>query len=172
MISTRLITDEYINRLTEANDYAGAAKLLLKRQLKDWQQLTDGYNILNRVKTKTINFDSFRMELQFNPGRMKSTSAKVDNEEIINRECFLCEENLPQEQKGILLLDDYFILCNPFPIFPEHFTLAATEHHLQEITTSFNDLILISKILSKYYTVRSEERRVGKECRSRWSPYH
>src|ERR1035437_7410136 len=24
----------------------------------------------------------------------------------------------------------------------------------------------------KYMTVRSEERRVGKECRSRWSPYH
>ena len=22
------------------------------------------------------------------------------------------------------------------------------------------------------YIVRSEERRVGKECRSRWSPYH
>src|ERR1043166_10331235 len=24
----------------------------------------------------------------------------------------------------------------------------------------------------KLYSVRSEERRVGKECRSRWSPYH
>ena len=23
-----------------------------------------------------------------------------------------------------------------------------------------------------YFDVRSEERRVGKECRSRWSPYH
>ena len=23
-----------------------------------------------------------------------------------------------------------------------------------------------------FYTTRSEERRVGKECRSRWSPYH
>ena len=23
-----------------------------------------------------------------------------------------------------------------------------------------------------YLTTRSEERRVGKECRSRWSPYH
>ena len=23
-----------------------------------------------------------------------------------------------------------------------------------------------------HYTARSEERRVGKECRSRWSPYH
>ena len=25
---------------------------------------------------------------------------------------------------------------------------------------------------STIYTTRSEERRVGKECRSRWSPYH
>ena len=25
---------------------------------------------------------------------------------------------------------------------------------------------------NRYQTVRSEERRVGKECRSRWSPYH
>ena len=25
---------------------------------------------------------------------------------------------------------------------------------------------------SASYTTRSEERRVGKECRSRWSPYH
>ena len=25
---------------------------------------------------------------------------------------------------------------------------------------------------SRKYVVRSEERRVGKECRSRWSPYH
>ena len=25
---------------------------------------------------------------------------------------------------------------------------------------------------SKQYLCRSEERRVGKECRSRWSPYH
>ena len=26
--------------------------------------------------------------------------------------------------------------------------------------------------LSAAVTLRSEERRVGKECRSRWSPYH
>ena len=26
--------------------------------------------------------------------------------------------------------------------------------------------------LDSYYRTRSEERRVGKECRSRWSPYH
>ena len=28
------------------------------------------------------------------------------------------------------------------------------------------------RILKKRKTTRSEERRVGKECRSRWSPYH
>ena len=26
--------------------------------------------------------------------------------------------------------------------------------------------------LAKDFSDRSEERRVGKECRSRWSPYH
>ena len=30
---------------------------------------------------------------------------------------------------------------------------------------------LLDKISSFDY-IRSEERRVGKECRSRWSPYH
>src|SRR3712207_9486074 len=28
------------------------------------------------------------------------------------------------------------------------------------------------EIFTKVYFPRSEERRVGKECRSRWSPYH
>ena len=31
----------------------------------------------------------------------------------------------------------------------------------------------LSKIKTKLaFNLRSEERRVGKECRSRWSPYH
>ena len=28
------------------------------------------------------------------------------------------------------------------------------------------------KLTRRYNLTRSEERRVGKECRSRWSPYH
>ena len=30
----------------------------------------------------------------------------------------------------------------------------------------------IERIVEKLGVHRSEERRVGKECRSRWSPYH
>src|SRR3712207_9067735 len=36
----------------------------------------------------------------------------------------------------------------------------------------FNSLQTISKVIARKGTTRSEERRVGKECRSRWSPYH
>src|SRR3712207_724930 len=31
---------------------------------------------------------------------------------------------------------------------------------------------LLEQISQQYNALRSEERRVGKECRSRWSPYH
>ena len=33
-------------------------------------------------------------------------------------------------------------------------------------------LLLVLKNYASHPVVRSEERRVGKECRSRWSPYH
>ena len=36
------------------------------------------------------------------------------------------------------------------------------------------DTIIVNQLraIAKEYGARSEERRVGKECRSRWSPYH
>src|SRR3712207_8823647 len=37
---------------------------------------------------------------------------------------------------------------------------------------TFEDEINDNKIVRGALAMRSEERRVGKECRSRWSPYH
>ena len=34
------------------------------------------------------------------------------------------------------------------------------------------EIILAFKSFAMWRSFRSEERRVGKECRSRWSPYH
>src|SRR5256885_15863715 len=31
---------------------------------------------------------------------------------------------------------------------------------------------VVAGLFASWATLRSEERRVGKECRSRWSPYH
>ena len=33
-------------------------------------------------------------------------------------------------------------------------------------------LVMLAFAVAFFATPRSEERRVGKECRSRWSPYH
>mgnify|MGYP006868268988 CR=1 FL=1 len=42
-----------------------------------------------------------------------------------------------------------------------------------DISYSVEDIILEQKRLGSSAGInRSEERRVGKECRSRWSPYH
>ena len=41
--------------------------------------------------------------------------------------------------------------------------------------TTYNNIDIPSVDVRNYYknnVARSEERRVGKECRSRWSPYH
>ena len=35
-----------------------------------------------------------------------------------------------------------------------------------------NGILVTDRVLGGADTWRSEERRVGKECRSRWSPYH
>ena len=46
---------------------------------------------------------------------------------------------------------------------------------LEERNFKINELYLFSSAKSagkKVKSSRSEERRVGKECRSRWSPYH
>ena len=49
---------------------------------------------------------------------------------------------------------------------------------LEDLINRTNDsyrekkLALIQKIPTPITPIRSEERRVGKECRSRWSPYH
>ncbi|MCU0345246.1 MAG: DUF4922 domain-containing protein [Ignavibacterium sp.] len=107
------------------------------------RMLSDDELILNFLKEKA----------QFNAGRMTSTSAKVDPKSISERKCFLCRENLPEEQRGVLYNDKYIILCNPFPIFPTHFTLTHKVHQPQRIIDTFSDMLDLSKDLSRYYTV-------------------
>src|SRR2546426_12000719 len=38
--------------------------------------------------------------------------------------------------------------------------------------TNYDQMISLLRYFDRPEWVRSEERRVGKECRSRWSPYH
>src|SRR3712207_9416220 len=49
---------------------------------------------------------------------------------------------------------------------------ARAESAEQEISLLFIDLDRFKMVNDHWGHQRSEERRVGKECRSRWSPYH
>ena len=46
----------------------------------------------------------------------------------------------------------------------------------RQLFDSFFDCVefleIESVVAAMFFKIRSEERRVGKECRSRWSPYH
>jgi ATP adenylyltransferase/5',5'''-P-1,P-4-tetraphosphate phosphorylase II len=150
---SRSTTNKQVLTFLNKNDYANAVKLLLQAQIKEWNKLEEGYKNLSSLKTKTFWFDGFKIKIQFNAERIFSTSAKVDADSIKTRSCFLCEKSLPKEQKGIWLLDNYLLLCNPYPVFPEHFTIVTTNHKPQQISSSFSDFIVLSKLLSDNYTV-------------------
>ena len=47
-----------------------------------------------------------------------------------------------------------------------------TTKNMIELPKSWEEDIDMSTVTIHLTQVRSEERRVGKECRSRWSPYH
>ncbi len=156
-----LTEDLLIKNLIEENNFSDAAKRLFEIQKKQWQMLAQGYETLNTVKSKSFQFDGYKIKAQFNAGRITSTSAKVDPKSISERKCFLCQENLPSEQKGILYNEKYIILCNPFPIFPTHFTITHKVHQPQRIIDTFSDMLDLSKDISKYYSVIYNGPRCG-----------
>lgn len=154
MIETKLITEELLQPFNHTgNDLASRAKALLAQQKTAWELLRNGYSSLETIQVRTFDFDGFSIKVQFNPGRIVSSAAKVDAKSIAERKCFLCYNHLPAEQRGLLFDDNYLVLCNPFPIFKEHFTLPHVDHRLQEIEYSFPVALDFSKELSKYYTV-------------------
>src|SRR5262249_38526802 len=132
-------------------DAADQARQLLQEQISEWPMLRGGYESLNSVHTRDIPFDGFTVTLQFNPGRIVSSTARTDAVSIARRKCFLCAENRPAEQRGIPFGDDWLILCNPYPIFPEHFTVAHVEHSPQRIAPDFSLLLdLAMAVRSRY----------------------
>ena len=57
-----------------------------------------------------------------------------------------------------------------FPVVVPMFTFPPSTEIPEKIPAVVAVPIVVEKLI--LLTVRSEERRVGKECRSRWSPYH
>ena len=67
-------------------------------------------------------------------------------------------------QKGLLIFAAVFFILIIFVLSSEKLSL--------KIIALISKIKIINKYSSHLLEARSEERRVGKECRSRWSPYH
>ncbi|MCX6133990.1 MAG: DUF4922 domain-containing protein [Ignavibacteriales bacterium] len=126
---------------------------LLESQKKTWPQLTAGYASLDSIRLREIACQGYSVWLQYNPGRIVSTGAKVDARSIQERRCFLCVQNLPETQKGILYKKEFLVLCNPAPIFREHFTISHVEHIPQLFANSALCCLELARDLSPRLTV-------------------
>lgn len=149
----KILKDPHVESLISNNDYSSAADYLFKSQMNSWELLKRNYEALGNVQIKSFWSEGFKIKVQFNPGRIKSTSAEVDENTVKNRSCFLCLENLPEEQKAILLDENFLLLCNPYPIFPQHFTISYVSHIPQRIFEAFRKLLDLTRLLSKRYTL-------------------
>ncbi len=123
---------------------------LIRDQIIEWPLAGKNYHGLQKVRIRSLQFDGFELLVQFNPERIRSSAAKVDANSIEARPCFLCPGNLPSEQRGIPVLDDYIILVNPYPIFPEHLTIVHKDHIVQNIDGKFLDLLELATELNDF----------------------
>ena len=106
----------------------------------------------------------------------KLSISSLDDQKIINSE--LSEEDLaPLSELDSLIEENEINLSKPIIDVEEQLQLAKQSLASLDNQKAIENLMLIIESDSKDQeklaeAYRSEERRVGKECRSRWSPYH
>jgi hypothetical protein len=106
---------------------------LLSHQKLTWPDCQRGYDMVEQVLQRTIECSGFSVVIQYNPGRVVSTTAEVGEKDVALRPCFLCEANLPVWQRVISYYERYLLLCNPMPVFREHFTVPSIRHQPQRM---------------------------------------
>ena len=134
---------------------------LLAQQKISWPLLRDAYAAQDSAQIREISANGFSVKLQFNPRRIISSAAAVDPASISRRPCFLCVENLPEAQKGILYRQTYLILCNPAPIFSQHYVVSNRRHIPQSIEKNMDAFLLLAKDFGPGFTVFYNGPRCG-----------
>ena len=104
------------------------------RQLEKWEEARQRYQDLRTVQTRELAVGRSSFSVQWNPARMVSTGAKIDQKALAERPCFLCEQNRPKEQ----IKKD---------IDSQHFTIPCVKHQPQRILDSYGE---IHKLLEEY----------------------
>lgn len=122
----------------------------LLEQNHTWKLSADNYRGLDQVKEREFHIDGFMIKVQYNPERMRSSIAKVDQNSIAARKCFLCAENRPAGQISMDLGNDFLLLVNPFPIFQTHFTIPSVHHIPQRLVPCLEAMFDITRQMQGY----------------------
>jgi hypothetical protein len=134
---------------------------LLAEQRVSWPDLAGGMEALEGVRNRDIGCNGFAVRLQYNPGRIRSTTAAVGEKKETGRSCFLCLDQLPQGQKGVLYGKEYLILCNPAPVLASHLTVCHVQHRPQRIAGSLGSFTRLMVDLGEGWTVLYNGPRCG-----------
>lgn len=151
-----LRTIEIINR-RRLNDFwqtcmsSEKAVELYYKQLPLWPEAASNYEKLQQVLTSDFSVGNSHLAAQYNPARIVSTKANIDPESVKNRTCFLCEVNRPPMQISFPVLKKYYLLLNPNPILPQHFTIALRHHAPQSIKDYYEDMMEIAVQMKDFF---------------------
>lgn len=118
-----------------------------------WPRLARARLDLQQALYREIDIGGDLVTLQWNPGRVASSTARVDPASIQARPCFLCAANLPPEERALPFGRDYLILCNPAPLFERHLVIAHRDHRPQELGCCLVELMRLARMAGKDWSV-------------------
>ena len=81
-MENKILDSPEIIEAINSNEFSKAAKLLFDQQYETWPLNKSNYDMLKNVIIKSFRFGSLKIRVQYNPGRITSTSAKVDEKSI------------------------------------------------------------------------------------------
>ena len=142
------IRKKYTEELKNRNEI----KRFIDSQLACWPLAHHNHEALQTVQTKELSINGYTFVVQCNAQRAVSTTAKVDKDSIQARPCFLCKENQPKEQKALETITANRICVNPYPILPDHLTIAHKDHIPQLMDENIFSYDDVRAFVQKYPT--------------------
>lgn len=124
---------------------------MMEQQMKVWDEARLRFEDLHtQAEVKSLDTDDVSLAVQYNPARIVSTGAKIDNKQIKTRPCFLCDHHRPKVQTSLPIEGKYQVLINPFPILPQHLTIPTRRHTPQQIEAHLGEFCKIAHQLPHF----------------------
>jgi hypothetical protein len=117
-----------VKREGAENGFRMAILALYEQQTQNWPALAEIVQKLENASSRTVPLDGRKLRLQHNPARIINVNAPTSAREVAERPCPLCPPNMPSAQKALPFLNQWLVVCNPLPLFKQHFVLVSEEH--------------------------------------------